>query len=163
MAAHTWLSELYLAHRRLMLLVAWNITADWHIAEDVVQAAIVRLALLDRPPVHPKAFALSTIRNLGLDHVRMIRRRREARLDGLHAIPSPSDENGSDTSCSPALDALAQLDPEQAETVRLHLIGEMTFREIGELLDMPLQTVASRYRRAIEKMRTIVEAQHDIG
>ncbi|MEQ1752093.1 MAG: sigma factor-like helix-turn-helix DNA-binding protein [Prosthecobacter sp.] len=30
----------------------------------------------------------------------------------------------------------------------------MSFREIGELLAMPTQTVASRYRYALEKLRT---------
>ena len=30
---------------------------------------------------------------------------------------------------------------------------EMTFREIGELLGQPTQTIASRYRYALDKLR----------
>jgi DNA-directed RNA polymerase specialized sigma24 family protein len=38
------------------------------------------------------------------------------------------------------------LPDEQHSVVHLHVWEEMTFREIGELLSQPTQTIASRYR-----------------
>ncbi len=57
--------------------------------------------------------------------------------------------------------ALDSLDFESREAVRLHLHGELTFREIGELVGKPLQTVASRYRRAIDSLRKMMEAHYE--
>lgn len=162
MATNNWLSELYLAHRRLLLLVAWNITGDRDAAEDVLHIAMVRLALLDAAPVVAKSFAMKVVRNAAIDHVRFVQRRREERL--ITEVPSAAEcVDRVDESLNDALQAaLKQLEPEDAETVRLHLQGELTFREIGELLEQPLQTVASRYRRAIGKLRTMMESQHDL-
>jgi RNA polymerase sigma-70 factor (ECF subfamily) len=49
--------------------------------------------------------------------------------------------------------ALAELPDEQHSVVHLHVWEEMTFREIGELLSQPTQTIASRYRYTLEKLR----------
>jgi RNA polymerase sigma-70 factor (ECF subfamily) len=37
--------------------------------------------------------------------------------------------------------------------VHLHVWEEMTFREIGEMLGHSTQTIASRYRYALDKLR----------
>lgn len=37
--------------------------------------------------------------------------------------------------------------------------GGLTFKEIAELTDVPLNTVASRYRYAIDKLRIALEAK----
>ena len=42
---------------------------------------------------------------------------------------------------------------EQRSVVHLHVWEDMTFREIGELLGLPTQTIASRYRYALDKLR----------
>jgi len=49
--------------------------------------------------------------------------------------------------------AMAALSPEHREVVELKAFAGLTFREIGQLLEEPLGTVATRYRTALEKMR----------
>jgi RNA polymerase sigma-70 factor (ECF subfamily) len=79
------------------------------------------------------------------------RRKREARSASkrrIFAIPGEREEE------LRALNtAVLQLGPEQREVVILKVWGELTFREIGELLDLPMNTAASRYRYAVEKLR----------
>ena len=50
--------------------------------------------------------------------------------------------------------ALASLPPEQREVVHLHIFEGMTFEETARVVDQPMNTVASRYRYALAKMRT---------
>ena len=50
-------------------------------------------------------------------------------------------------------DALAELPEEQRAAVHLRLWEGMKFEEIAELLGISLNTVASRYRYAIDKLR----------
>ena len=52
--------------------------------------------------------------------------------------------------------ALAKLPDEQHEVVTLHLYGEMKFKEIADFLDISINTVQSRYRYGIEKLRTFL-------
>ena len=53
-------------------------------------------------------------------------------------------------------EALSKLPAEQREVVSLHIHGQMKFREIAEQLDVSINTVQSRYRYGIEKLRTFL-------
>jgi RNA polymerase sigma-70 factor, ECF subfamily len=53
--------------------------------------------------------------------------------------------------------ALGQLPPEQREVVSYRLAGELTFAQIGQLLEISTQTAASRYRYALEKLRLLLK------
>jgi RNA polymerase sigma-70 factor (ECF subfamily) len=45
------------------------------------------------------------------------------------------------------------LPPEQKEVLTLKVWGELTFDEISRILDLSLNTVASRYRYALGKLK----------
>jgi RNA polymerase sigma-70 factor (ECF subfamily) len=49
--------------------------------------------------------------------------------------------------------ALRDIPQEQRETVFLKVWAGMTLQEISEVLEIPMNTVASRYRYALEKLR----------
>ena len=53
-------------------------------------------------------------------------------------------------------EAMAKLPAEQREVVSLHIHGKMKFREIAEQLNVSINTVQSRYRYGIEKLRTLL-------
>ena len=52
--------------------------------------------------------------------------------------------------------ALAVLPPEQREVLSLKIAGELTLAQIGEVLGVSQNTAASRYRYALEKLRSIM-------
>ena len=54
------------------------------------------------------------------------------------------------------MDLFAQLPCEQREVIVLHLHQEMRFREIAEATGLSINTVQSRYRYGLEKLRTIL-------
>lgn len=51
---------------------------------------------------------------------------------------------------------LDQLSPDYRTVMILHYQENMTFDEIGKILDKPLNTVKSHHRRALEKLREII-------
>jgi RNA polymerase sigma-70 factor (ECF subfamily) len=53
-------------------------------------------------------------------------------------------------------EAMTKLPAEQREVVSLHIHGRMKFREIAKQLDVSINTVQSRYRYGIEKLRTLL-------
>jgi RNA polymerase sigma-70 factor (ECF subfamily) len=52
--------------------------------------------------------------------------------------------------------ALRSLPEEQRSVAHLKLWGGLTFEEIAHTQNIPLNTAASRYRYAIEKLRTLL-------
>lgn len=54
---------------------------------------------------------------------------------------------------------LSLLSPEDVEILTLHYGDDMTFDEIGEIVKKPLNTVKSRHRRALAKLRDYFEKE----
>ena len=54
--------------------------------------------------------------------------------------------------------ALLALPPEQREVIALKIEGELTFTQIGQVIGVSMNTAASRYRYALEKLRTMLKA-----
>jgi RNA polymerase sigma-70 factor (ECF subfamily) len=153
----TWLDELYRRHRRPLFLAAWNILKCSGLAEDAVHSAFVGLAQLRKAPREPKLYAFRAVRNAAIDAARARARRRE---ESILAEPPPGileSVSGSDELLMAVAAALNQLDESAREVVELHLHSGLTFREIATLLEEPLQTVAARYRRALDKLRQASE------
>jgi len=58
--------------------------------------------------------------------------------------------------------AVAALPPAQREVIALKIDGGLTFAEIASVLGTSINTVASRYRYAIEKIRTTVTSPEGV-
>ena len=50
---------------------------------------------------------------------------------------------------------MEKLSVEQREVIVLHLQGDMTFRRIAKMLNMSINSVQSRYRYGMEKLRQL--------
>ena len=51
-------------------------------------------------------------------------------------------------------EALMSLEQDDREIIVLRIVSGMKFREISEVLGLPLTTVQKRYQRALEKLKT---------
>ena len=61
------------------------------------------------------------------------------------------------------LRAIERLPKEQSEVLMLKIWGDLTFDEIGRTLDLSLNTVASRYRYALQKLKDSVPQELESG
>jgi RNA polymerase sigma-70 factor (ECF subfamily) len=157
----SWLAELYRENRRPLFLTAWNILRCSALAEDAVHSAFVRLARMRRPPRDPKLYAFRAVRNAAVDVAKMRGRRREEPF----VIDLPPENPLPDLVDAEALAAISaaleELDDDAREVVELHLQAGLTHQETAKLLGEPLPTVASRYRRALEKLRRMLELSNE--
>jgi RNA polymerase sigma-70 factor (ECF subfamily) len=55
--------------------------------------------------------------------------------------------------------ALARIPDEQREVIVLRIFEGLSFREIAAVSGQSINTVASRYRYGIEKMRALMEGE----
>jgi RNA polymerase sigma factor (sigma-70 family) len=53
---------------------------------------------------------------------------------------------------------LHKLSPEEAEILHLYFSEDMTFREVSEMLGKPLETIKSKHRRALAKLKKLLTA-----
>jgi RNA polymerase sigma-70 factor (ECF subfamily) len=128
-------------------------------AEDVVQTAFVRF-WRKQPEAQPEHYPLlyAAVRTVALDLLRT-NERRGRREDAFGAEAPTAEEPLFAATLDQRADAellqtaLARLSHDQREAVVLRIWGGLTFAQIAETLGESINTVAARYRYALEALR----------
>ena len=156
-----------------LLLFARQQTRNAQDAEDVLQDALVKLArkvdegTFDGGQESWKPYLYTAIRRLAIDLGRKNDRRgkREEKSEQdrkIHTGGMSDPWFESDASQEETRELLEggikKLPAKFSEVIVLKVWGEHTFAEIGEMLDVSLNTVASRYRYGLEHLRKSLEA-----
>jgi RNA polymerase sigma-70 factor (ECF subfamily) len=129
-------------------------------AEDLLQEAFVRIwRLYGHTGEVAPGLVYRAIRRLAIDWARSIDRR-QARENKV-ALGAPLSFSfdrtlEQDERKQALLRAVDRLPAQQKEVVTLKIWGELTFDEIARTLDESLNTVASRYRYALQKLKDLV-------
>lgn len=145
-----------------LLLCARQWTRSRADAEDVVQEAFVRYWRHQRAlPGDPMALMVTSVRRAAFDLAR--RDDRRAARDGRAGVaedPVCAFECTLDGQERRAAveDAVGRLPAEQREVLVLKIWGELTFEQIAAALELSPHTVASRYRYALNALRTELAA-----
>lgn len=152
------LESIYRCHRQGLYTLALSITRQDGRAEDAVQEAFARLWRSNRRPRDPVAYVFAAVRNAALDQAS--RSDSSARLpasifDGQ--APDPAKYAVEAESQRRLREAIDDLPDPQRQVVVLKAYADLTFEQIAEVCGEPLSTVASRYRRVLEKLKQQLE------
>ena len=161
------LERLYDEHAQALFAFLVNFTRNEADTHDLLQDLFVRISRqpgLLQNVSDPRGFLLRMAHNAAID---LIRRRgaRQKSYDRLaeetiaiFASADNRDENAFREAVSRALDELV---PEQRAVVHLKLWEGFTFERIAQVLGIPLNTAASRYRYGLDKMRQRLRALYN--
>ncbi len=154
-------AELYDRWAARLFRVAWELSGSRETAEDAVQdvftglfrgrRGLIRVERLD-------AYLFAALRHAVAR--RAGRERATASTDAgapLPAAPAPAASGET----SRLEEALRRLPPDQREVVSLKVDAALTFEAIGETLGISANTAASRYRYALEKLRSAMKERPD--
>lgn len=146
--------RLYDAHGASLYRYALMILASREGAQDVIQQVFA--TLLDTPRRRiddEERYLRRAVRNACYSALRYrkIRRGRTADdtlLEVAGEAPPVSEEDR-----IALAEAIRELPPDQREVIHLHVFEGRTFKEVAEMTGEPLNTIASRYRYALEKLK----------
>ena len=151
--------RLYDEHAQAVFAFLLNFTRHEADTRDLLQEVFVKLAR--RPELlegvrDERAFLLRLAHNLAIDLVRR-RGTRESYHGQLADEPAsvfaPTADPDGQTFRETLAAALGDLPADQRAVVHLKLWEGLTFEQIAELLGIPLNTAASRYRYGLDKLR----------
>jgi len=147
--------RLYDQHGPALVAYARGFVPDTAAAEDVVHQVFLRLLSAELTlPDAPVAYVYRAVRNAALNA-----RRDGLRLEELDPQSSVFRHRGGNQEAALALEkALAELPDEQREVVVMRVWSGLTLDEIAATVGAPLNTIASRYRYALEKLREKLRA-----
>jgi RNA polymerase sigma-70 factor, ECF subfamily len=154
------LERVYDEHAQVLFSFLLNLTRDEHDTRDLLQEVFVKLArqpdLLERAR-DPRAFLLRLAHNAAIDLIRRrgARTKYHEQFGAERMTPFAASADPDEAAFGAELSAaLAELPAEQRAVVHLKLWGGLTFEQIAESLELSPNTAASRYRYALDKLRS---------
>jgi RNA polymerase sigma-70 factor (ECF subfamily) len=153
---------LYDRHARVAYSLAYRLLGSRESAEDLVQDVFLAVwrGSQSYSPLRGsvRTWLLSIVHHRGVDRLRTssaMARRQEAlvREEAGRIEPDAAEAAIGAVEAESVRRALADLPAEQLDVVRLAYFGGFTHQEIAEALEVPLGTVKSRMRLALERIR----------
>ena len=160
------LCRIYKKYKDNLLRLAFALLNDTSAAEDIVHDFFVSFAQsTEKLKLNGslKNYLATCVVNRARNANKARQRQEAASLDGAASAVSNSKRPEQWIIYSEQLrqlnDALAQLSEQQREVIILHAQGGMKFKAIAELQDVSINTVQSRYRYGLDKLRSILDSE----
>jgi RNA polymerase sigma-70 factor (sigma-E family) len=150
------LAELYVRHSDRARRLAFLLTGDPALAEDLTQEAFIKLAgrfLHLRDQIAFDAYLRRTIVNLSRSHYRRVGKER-AKAARLAALRQPDIASSDVVARDPIERALVRLSARQRAAIVLRFYEDMSERQTAETLGCRPGTVKSLISRSLEILRT---------
>lgn len=149
------LKDIYEAYTACIYSTILAIVRNKETAEDLTSEFFIKLWTIAgqyKFGGRHKAWLLTIARNMAMDALRKYKNQQtEPEIPKEMAAPHNTEE---DVMARLSFgEALKLLDEKEEAILTLKFMGECTFREIAEILDMPMGTVTWKYTRGIEKLR----------
>ncbi len=154
------LKEIYEAYNGYIFHLFLSLTGNHQDAEDLGIEFFIKLWNLgDKyiPGSGHRRWLTVIARNQALDFLRS--RGRELPLEAEEMAVHIDKASGEDNAYDEVIEnmsvqeALAGLEPSEREIVHMKVIGQLTFRHIAGILNIPMGTVTWRYQQAVKKLR----------
>ncbi|MCC7209770.1 MAG: sigma-70 family RNA polymerase sigma factor [Anaerolineae bacterium] len=165
----TALGDLYDRYGRLVYSLAYRVLGDTSQAEEVTQDTFLKVwrEPLAWDPAHGRfdGWLLTLARYTAIDRLRMETRRAPGGQIALEDDVASDDDgpdglNGLDSLDLAHLHGLLEaLPPAQRQVVELAFFNGLTHSELAEALHLPLGTVKTRLRLALQKLKSWWESQ----
>ena len=149
--------ELYDRFGRRLYRAAWGVLGNPEEAEDAVQEVFVSVVRSRERLAEVRDLTAYLFASLRRVAGRLATRRARQPVAADEVVRAAADARDRRFDQSPESDrlqrALRRLPPEQREVIAMKIDGELTFAQIADVLGVSINTAASRYRYALEKLR----------
>ena len=146
-------SDIYSELKVPVYTIIYRITEQKELSEDL--ASEVFLKLFSSPPdssiENKRAYVFKIARNLSID---ALRKKQSLDIDSMEISDESSVENA--TIRMDIEQAMKKLSYEQREILSLHIIGELKFSEISEIVGLSVPSVFRRYQKALKALQSIL-------
>ena len=159
------LERIYHKYETYLITVATALLNNTHVAEDVLHdffISFVKTSGRIKLKGNLKAYMATCVANLARNRIKR-KQLEPAALDDNNTIGSvhlqPDSLAIQDEETVMLNQAISQLPYEQREAIVLHLHGNMKFTRIAELRSTSVNTIRSRYRYGLDKLRAILNSE----
>lgn len=149
--------KLYNKYNKLVYGIAFSILKNKQDSEDVVQNIFTKIYNIDKnklPTKNEASWLYSTTKNETITVLR--KRKNDLDLDSIYEIEDQDNEIDNSIDKMEFNGLIRKLDNCEKEIVSLKILANLSFDEIGKLLNKPTGTIKWRYYKAINTLKILL-------
>lgn len=152
------LREVYEEYISYIYGIVFQMIGNKENAEDITSEFFIKLwekSASYKPGSGHRGWMATIARNMTIDFIRKYKREEltdtfEDTAEGHSRSSSVEDQVVNQSLIKDALETLSE---KEREVIHMKVMGDMTLKEIAAVLEVPMGTVAWRYREAVNKLR----------
>ena len=147
------IEELFKKYKKLIERISFTIVKSMDITEEISQMVFVKIIQIDinkLPENNELSWLYTVTKNQTIDYLR--KEHNNVNIDDIYEISEETriDEIIDMDTYNNMIECLSE---QEKEIVSLKVLGDLKFREIGLILNMPTATVQWRYYKALHSLR----------
>ncbi len=147
------LEELYTKYNKIVINIAFSILKNREIADEISQAVFVKLLQLPKEKLPTKSelnWLYTVTKNQAIEYLR--KQKDTLNIDD-YEIEKENNELDGIIDIDTYNDLMKCLTISEREIVSLKVLSNFTFKEIGQILNIPIGTVQWKYYKAIHTLK----------
>ena len=134
-----------------------RLTGDYHLSFDIMQESFTRYFSRYRDTIKSCALLFTIARNAALDSIRKRREENHPEVDKVSLAGNPERQLIEKQEFSKTLAAISRLNPVDRELISLLAAKPISYKEIGELLNISEANVKIKIHRARMRLKEILK------
>lgn len=149
--------KLYKRYRKLVYAIVFSILKNKQDSEDIVQVVFTKIYSIDKnklPVKNEASWLYSVAKNETLNFLK--KRKEYISLDDIYEIPDNNNELTKLIDQDNYNRLISKLDSIEKEIVSLKILANLSFEEIGKLLNKPTGTIKWKYYKSINTLKLLL-------
>lgn len=149
--------ELYKNYKELIINISFSIVKNRDLSEEIAQMVFMKIIKMDKsnlPTSNESSWIYTVTKNETIEYLR--KQHNEIDIDDIYDIPNLKNEIDEIIDIDNFNTIIKCLDEKEKEIVSLKIISNFTFKEIAEILEIPIGTVQWKYYKAVHTLKIFI-------
>lgn len=152
-------NKLYKKYKPLVYGVSFSILKNKEDSEEIVQTIFTKIYKLEKeklPKENEATWLYSFSKNASLNFLR--NKKEELNIDDIYYIAHESEELNEIIQKDTFNKIISNLNKKEQEIVSLKILSNLSFKEISQILNMPIGTVQWKYYKSLHTLKTLLSS-----
>lgn len=151
------IEDLYRKYQSLVTNIAFSIVKDKNLSEEICQNVFLKIMQLPKdklPLKNESSWLYSVVKNYSIEYLR--KQRSDVDISTIYNLEDKDNEINKIIDRDSFNRLIECLDVKEKEIVSLKILTNLSFREIGLLLEIPTGTIQWKYYKAIHTLKIFI-------
>lgn len=150
-------NQLYNKYQKLVYAIAFSILKNKHDSEEIMQQVFLKIWQMEKeklPVANEASWLYSVTKNEAINFIK--NKKEELNIENVYYISSENKELDEVIEQQTYNKIISKLTTKEQEIVSLKILSNLSFKQISQILNMPIGTVQWKYYKSIHTLKILL-------